>query len=128
MAEHGSLTEKVLAYAETVVKVVPTVEGPDDWAPIAEFIAVDEFERIGPFLDVQNWQQYTEMLSGWASGIDRFESRPRRINEAGNLVYFETEERHHVGDDTRILNSMTVFDFNDAGKIRHLDVFTQMAP
>ena len=124
----GPLAQRVLAYAETVATVVPTIQSPADWAPVAEFLDVDQFERVGTFLEVQNWAQYSEMLTGWASGIDSFETEIHRISEISNLVYFEIEERHHVGDQTVVLNSLTVFEFDDAGKIRHLDVFMQKAP
>ena len=43
------------------------------------------------------------------------------------LVYFEVEERHFRGGDVNVVNSMTVFDFNEDGKIRHLDVYLQQA-
>jgi len=68
--EIGPLTRKVMQYQDTVRQLVPTVKTPEDWAPLASLIAIDRFERIGTFLDVQNWQQYTEMLSGWAQSVD----------------------------------------------------------
>ncbi len=121
----GPLTAKVETYSETVRRIVPNARLTEDWAPLAELVAVDEFERIGTFLEVQNWQQYTEMLTGWASAMDTFETTVRRITEVPGLVYYEVEERHHVGEHTTIVNSLTVFDFNDEGKIRHLDVYLQ---
>ena len=123
----GPLTEKVQAYSATVRQIVPVVRDPDDWAPLAEFVAVDDFERIGTFLEVQDWGQYTEMLTGWASAIDSFDTTVRRITEVPGLVYYEVEERHHAGDRTTVVNSLTVFDFDDDGLIRHLDVFLQQA-
>ena len=72
MNEYGPLTKKVIAYQDTVKRLVPTAKSPEDWvAPLGEFIAVDGFERIGPFLDVQNFTQYTEMVNGWAQGTTR---------------------------------------------------------
>ena len=52
----------------------PDVDDPVDWAPLAELVAVDDFERVGTFLEVQNWSQYTEMLTRWASATDSFET------------------------------------------------------
>ncbi len=88
-------------------------------------MAVDEFERVGTFLETQNWQQYTEMLTQWASVTSTFETTVRRISELNGLVYFEIEERHFRGDQVNVVNSLTVFEFNEAGKIRHLDVYLQ---
>ena len=79
------------------------------------------------FLEVQDWQQYTEMLTKWASATDSFETTVRRISELRDLVYYEVEERHFRGDDVHVVNSMTVFEFNEDGKIRHLDVYLQQA-
>jgi len=40
-------------------------------------------------------------------------------------VFFEIEERHFRGGDVHVVNSMTVFDFDEDNKIRHLDVYLQ---
>jgi len=126
MAEKvGPLTRKVLDYEQTIKSLVRAGKTPADWAPLAEFVAVDEFERVGTFLEVQNWQQYTEMLTRWASATARFETTQRRITELASHVYYEIEERHFRGDDVAVVNSMTVFEFNEAGQIRHLDVYLQ---
>ncbi len=37
----------------------------------------------------------------------------------------EVEERHHRGDSVSVVNSLTVFEFDHEGLIRHLDVFLQ---
>jgi hypothetical protein len=128
MRDSGPLTKKVLEYSERIRRAVPSAGVPENWAPVAELVAVDDFERVGTFLEVQDWKQYTEMLTGWASRIDRFETSVHRISELDDLVYYEIEERHYVGDTTSILNTLTVFAFDDDGKIRHLDVFMQKAP
>jgi hypothetical protein len=121
----GTLTRTVLAYTEAIQGLVPIVKTAADWAPLEAFVAVDEFERVGTFLEVQNWGQYTEMLTRWASSVDKFDTAVRRITELPGLVFFEIEERHFRGEDVHVVNSMTVFDFNEAGKIRHLDVYLQ---
>ncbi len=127
MSDPGPLTRRVLDYDQTLKHLVPVREGPADWAALADFVAVDEFERVGTFLEVQNWQQYTDMLTRWASATDSFETTVRRISEIRRVVYYEIEERHQRGGDVNLVNSMTVFEFNEAGKIRHLDVYLQQA-
>jgi len=121
----GPRTRTVLDYVETMRGLVPSINTPTDWAPLSKFVAVDEFERVGTFLEVQNWQQYTEMLTHWASATETFETTVRRISELPGLVYFEIEERHFRGGDVHVVNSMTVFEFDEDGKIRHLDVYLQ---
>ncbi len=92
-----------------------------------EFIAVEDFERIGTFLEVQNWNEYAEMLTRWASATESFETTVRRITETGSLVYYEIEERHSRGDNVNVVNSMTVFEFDGNNRIRGLTVYLQQA-
>ena len=122
-----SLTRKVLDYDDTMKRLVVDVVDPVDWAPLAEFVAVDDFERVGTFLEAQNWSQYTEMLTRWASATESFETSVRRISETGALVYYEIEERHVRGDTINVVNSMTVFEFDGHDKIRRLHVYLQQA-
>ena len=121
----GPLTRKVLDYERTIKRLVGADEAPPDWSPLAELVAVDEFERVGTFLEVQDWQQYTDMLTRWASATARFETTLRRVSELASHVYYEIEERHFRGDDVTVVNSMTVFEFDEDRKICHLDVYLQ---
>lgn len=121
----GPLTRRVLDYTQTMEQLVPTAKSAEDWAPLAEFVAVDEFERVGTFLEVHDWRQYTEMLTRWASSIEKFETTVRRISELPDLVYFEIEERHFRGGRVGVVNSMTVFAFDGDARIRHLAVYLQ---
>ncbi len=127
MSGAGPLTSVVLDYVRTMEELVPTATTPEDWAPLAEFVAVDDFERVGTFLEVQTWSAYTAMLTQWASAIATFETTVRRISEVDGLVYYEVEERHRAGDRVAVVNSMTVFAFDGTGRIRHLDVYLQQA-
>jgi hypothetical protein len=121
------LAQKVITYQDTVRTLVPTVKTPEDWAPLGALIATDRFERVGTFLEVQNWQQYTEMLTGWAQSVDSFETTVRRVSELADLVYFEIEERHYFAGsvDAHAVNSMTVFEFDADGKICKVAVYLQ---
>jgi hypothetical protein len=121
----GPLTRRVFDYVEVMERLVLTAASTEDWQPLAELVAVDGFERVGTFMEVQDWRRYTEMLSGWASSIDRFEAVVRRVTETGRLVYYEVEERHSRGEHTNVVNSMTVFAFDEHDRIRHLDVYLQ---
>jgi hypothetical protein len=121
----GSLTGRVFEYTQMIEALVPTVKVPGDWAPLMEFAAVEEFERVGTFLEVQNWQRYTEMLTQWALATDAFGTKVRRVAELPGLVYLEVEERHYRGETVNVVNSMTVFEFNVDDKVCHLDVYLQ---
>lgn len=119
------LTNRVLDYERAMKHLVPTVRSPSDWSPLAVFVDVENFERVGTFLEQQNWAQYTQMLTQWATSIDSFETTVRRISELAPLVYFEIEERHRRGGAVNVVNSLTVFEFDEHARIRHLAVYLQ---
>jgi hypothetical protein len=73
-----------------------------------------------------NWQDYITFLTSWAMGSE-WECSFKRITEAGNVVFLELEERLKMGDFSSAVNSLSVYEFNDAGKIQHLDIYLQMA-
>ena len=125
MDEFGPLTQKMMQYQDTVRQLVPTVKTPEDWAPLGSLIATDRFERIGTFLEVQNWQEYTQMLTGWAQSVDSFDTTVRRVSELPGLVCFEIEERHYFGDNAHVVNSMTVFQLDADAKISNVAVYLQ---
>ncbi|GAA2725029.1 hypothetical protein [Actinocorallia aurantiaca] len=128
--EHTGLSRKALEYGLTTKRLVDGAKSPGfstaDWAPLAELVAVDEFERIGNFKEVMNWQEYVEFLTGWATSAD-WECSFKRVTEKPGLVFLELEERSRIGDYKSIVNSVSVYEFNEAGKIRHIDVYLQMA-
>jgi hypothetical protein len=123
--EIGPLTGRVLEYTQTMERLVAAVGDTPEWAELAGYVAVEQFERVGTFLEVQNWPEYTEMLTRWASSIDSFETVVRRTSELADLVYFEIEERHRRAEHVSVVNSMTVFEFDQDERIRHLDVYLQ---
>lgn len=128
MPETGPLTRKVLDFTTVIQDLVPTVQQSDDWAPLARFVDIDAFERIGTSLEVQDWAAYTRMMTRYASSVDRFETTVRRVTEIAPLVYYEIEERHlRDSGEPHVVNSMTVFEFGEDGTIRHLDVYLQQA-
>jgi hypothetical protein len=122
----GPLTRSVLKYDQTIRRLV-VAGGMVDWTPLAAFVAVDSFKRIGTFLEEQDWDGYTTMLSAWASAVESFDTTVRRISEVDSLVYYEIEERHRHGNDVNVINSMTVFGFDEDEKINRLDVYLQQA-
>ncbi len=125
----GTLSRKVLDFEATVKRLVQAAKDPGfttaDWAPLAEFAATGEFERIGTWMEVMNWEQYTEFLTQWAKASMGFGTVLRRVSELPGLVYLELEERHTRPDGVAMVNSLSIYEFNGDGKIRHLDVYLQ---
>jgi hypothetical protein len=127
-ANIGPLARKVFEYERIVKELVARAKQPGygrgDWAPLTAMIAVDEFERIGIWRERMTWNDYLDFMVPWAESKD-FDTHLRRVTEAGNLVFFEIEEHHITADGLTIINSMNVYEFDDAGRIRHLDVYIQ---
>ena len=94
----SQLSAKVLEYDRIVSRLVPAAKLPgfthDDWAPLAELIAVDEFERIGILREAMTWQQYRDFLSKWAASKE-FWTRIRRISEISSTRLLRGRRASH---------------------------------
>lgn len=123
-------SRRVLEYGLIVKRLVDRAKEPgfsaESWAPLAELVATDEFERVGNFKEVMNWSQYVDFLTNWAASAD-WECSFKRITEALGVVFLELEERSTVGDMQSSVNSLSVYEFDASGRIRHIDVYLQMA-
>ena len=125
-SEKGPLTRRVEAYCEMLGAITARgVSSPADWDPLNEYIAVDEFKRVGAFLEELGWREYCQFLTDWTGGGTRFEMDVFRITEAGRVVVQEIEERHYRGEEFIRKNVIALYVFNDAGKIVHLDIYEQ---
>ena len=124
----GPLARKALEFQDIVKRTVVAAKepgfGPEGWAELGELVAVDRFERIGTFMEVMDWPEYTVFMTKWAKRGE-FATTLRRVSEVPGVAYLEIEERHTRGDDITVVNSLTVFAFDDAGLITHLDVYLQ---
>jgi hypothetical protein len=122
-------SRKVLEFALLMKRLVDEAKRPgfsaSSWAPLAALVAVDEFERVGNFLEVMRWPDYVAFLSKWATSSE-WECSFKRVTDKDRVVFLELEERSKVGGHRSVVNSMSVYEFNDAGKLRHLDIYLQM--
>lgn len=99
----------------------------EEWDELDDFVVVDEFERIGNFKEVMTYQDMKNFLKKW--GLTSYwEGSFKRATEHDNVVFLELEERNTHNGITIIVNTVSVYEFNDEGKIRHLDVYIQMPP
>jgi len=99
---------------------------PDEWLGLKQFVT-DDFERIGNFKEVMTFADMVSFLQAWSPTI-HWEGSFKRVMEYDNVVVLELEERVGEGDAQNAVNSVTVYEFDDAGKIRHLDVYLQSEP
>jgi hypothetical protein len=123
--ETGPLTQVVRQFTDAQARVMAAgVKSPADWDPVTEFVAIDEFKRVGAYLEEFDWPAYAAFLTGWGQGT-RFEFTEFHITEVGSAVFQEIEERHYRADEFIRKNVIAVYRFNGAGKIRHLDIYEQ---
>jgi hypothetical protein len=98
-----------------------------NWAPLAEFVDVNNFERVGAFKEVVRWAEYAHLLTEWAKRA-QWDVRVRRITERDNVVFLELAEFARYGDLGEAIFSMSVYEFDAAQKLRHLDIYMQREP
>lgn len=130
IGEYQGLSRAVLEYSQLMKQLVDSAKSPgfsvESWAPLAALVATDRFERVGNFKEVMNWNEYIHFLTDWAAASE-WECSFKRITEKQNLVFLELEERSRIGEHSSVVNSVSVYEFDSAGKIRHLDIYLQMA-
>jgi hypothetical protein len=124
-------SRRVLEYCMTTKRLVDAAKRPgfsvDSWTPLAGLVAIDEFERVGPFKEVMKWPEYVDFLTNWATSSE-WECSFKRITEPDGVVFLELEERSTVGDFSNVVNSLSVYEFDSTGLIRRIDVYLQMVP
>ena len=126
IGDYTGLSRKVLEWGLITKRLVDSAKQPgfsvESWAPIKDMVAVDEFERVGNFKEVMDWNEYVGFLTKWAPRSD-WECSFKRITERPDgVVLLELEER--MGGSA--VNSVSVYEFKADGKVRHLDIYLQM--
>jgi hypothetical protein len=127
---YTGLSRKVLQYSENFLRIVDKIKRPGfseaDWAQLEELVDVKNFRRLGVFLtdraEVSNWQQYKQLITQYG-GMTTWEGTLRRITEVPGLVFLELEERNTRDGVTDVSHTVTIYEFNSAGKLHRLDVY-----
>jgi hypothetical protein len=131
VGQYSGLSRKVLEYSITMKRLVDEAKKPgfsvESWAPLAEFVDTEAFERVGNFKEVMRWSDYLGFLTNWAT-TSEWEGSFKRVTEHDNVVFLELEERSRMGPHSSVVNSVSVYEFNAAGKLKHLDIYLQMEP
>lgn len=128
--DYSGRSRAAVQYAVITKQLVDVAKQPgfgvEDWAPLADLVDTDEFERIGNFKEVMNWDQYTGFLTNWATASE-WDGLFKRVSEVDGVVYLELEERTKMGDFESVVNSISVYEFTADDKIRRIDLYLQMA-
>lgn len=127
------LSRRALEYGMCQMAIADRAKDPnsgyteDEWDALDDFVVVDEFERIGNFKEVMTLDDMKRFLKKWCLTSD-WEGSFKRVHEHDNVVLLELEERNTYNGITNVVNSVSIYEFNDEGKLRHLDVYLQMSP
>lgn len=129
IGDYTGHARKVLEYSQIMKRAVQAAKRPGAdnsiWEPLHDIVAIDEFQRVGNFKEVMNWDEYLAFLNAWASSSE-WDCSFKRITEVGDVVFLELEERSKMGEFQNVVNSASVYAFNAEGKIHHVDVYLQM--
>jgi hypothetical protein len=128
--EYTGHSRTVLAYSEAFSAIMARAKThaltPADWEKFELLVDVDAFRRVGVFTsqetETSGWKDYTSTISHYASVAD-FEATLRHITESGDRVILALEERNTVNGVLHVANTVTIYEFNPAGKIHHLEVY-----
>jgi hypothetical protein len=129
-AAAGPLTRKFIAYSDALCDLVKAAKEPGfnsatAWSEIESYFDLPSFVRCGAFREVTGWAEYRDLLAHWATTTE-FWYNFRRLTEAGNRCVWEVEEHNTpIGGAENVCHSLTVAEFNSAGKICRLDVYLQ---
>ena len=127
---HVGRSRTVLEYGLVTKRLVDEAKRPgfcvDSWAPLAELVASDEFERVGAFKEVMDWPSYLPTSTNWATSSGMGNARCSNITETLGAVFLELQERSRIGEFANVVNSLSVYEFTNASKIRHIDLYLQM--
>lgn len=123
---NDTLARRVLAYCDFVEGMVRRAKQPghavEDWNELSRCVDVGSFLCVGRFKEEMNWSETVAAMDQWARGTE-FSADLRRIQESGNLVFLERDERSTTADGTSLSTTMTVFEFNEAALIQRIDRF-----
>ncbi len=125
----GPLARKVLHYGDVMERTVVAAKQPGftdaGWDELAALMDTAKFRRVGNDKAAMGWEVYRGLLTGWATRTD-FWAQFHRISEVGNVVFLElTEHNTPRGGAESVVNSMSVYQYDDAGKLIHLDIYLQ---
>lgn len=125
----GEYALRVLDYTDCIKRTVEKAKQPgfdeSGWDDLATMLDTAKFRRVGNDKVDMGWDVYRGLLMQWATTTD-FQAEFHRITQVGDRVYLElTEHNTPRGGAESIVNSCTVYQFDEAGKLVHLDIYLQ---
>lgn len=129
-AGYTGLTRRVLQYSEAFTNVIAKAKAGTlreaDWKPFEELVDTVAYVRQGVFLgpkaEILDWQTYKGYIARYGA-FTTWEGTLRHVTETSARVILELEERNAHDGVIDVANTVTIYDFDEAGKIHHLDVY-----
>jgi hypothetical protein len=125
----GRYALKCLEYTDCIKRTVERAKQPvfdeSGWDELAALLDTARFERVGNDKARMGWDVYRDLLTRWATTTD-FWAEFHRISEVGNLVFLElTEHNTPRGGAESVVNSLTTYEYDEAGRLVKLGIFLQ---
>lgn len=129
-SDYTGLTRSVIAYSEAFARLMAKggagTLGDADWQEIEQLVDVQSFVREGVFLgsvaEVIDWPTYRFYVTQYGAR-HAWEGTLRHVTETPGRVILELEERSTHDGVIDVANTVTIYEFNAAGKLQHLDVY-----
>ncbi len=127
----GRFALKCLEYTDCIKRTVEAAKQPGfteaGWDELAALLDVENFERVGNDKVAMGWDVYRGLLMQWGTTTG-FWAEFHRISQVGNMVYLHlTEHNTPVGGSESVVNSLTTYEYDDAGRLVRLGIYLQHA-
>lgn len=98
-----------------------------NWAALAECLTEDVV-RVGPFLDTHSPRgPYVEFLAGLMPTLPGYSMRVDRVLYNGSVALAQLSETVEVAGKPLETHEALVFDLDESGRIRRIEIFIQHA-
>ncbi len=129
---YSGLSRKVLDYNVVTKRMNEECKSPEfpeeAWDEhFSKVFDTENFQRIGHLKEVMDYPTYLRFQTQWAPK-SYWECSFKRITESDNVVVLELEERATFDGVTNVVNTVSIYEFNETGKIFRLDVYLQQQP
>lgn len=126
---HGPNSRRAIEYSYVMKGILDDAKQPgftdQQWGPLGDLVNIATFERTGNFMEVVNWEQYVPLLSTWARATG-WTFHVRRVTEGENYAILELHEYAEYPDRDEDYNSVSVYEFDEVGKLAKLGIYLQM--
>ena len=126
MKRNVNEAQQALDFVGALKQIAERANQPDfaavAWDALAQYVATDNFLYVGRHKEALRWPDFLARLDCWSRATD-FASAVERVEQDGNLVFVQLDERSTTDDGARRLATMTIFEFDTAGHLCQIDSF-----